>query len=83
MGFGGIYAMNGMNAFFTAAASAAAPRWFVANEDKDHFFKCDSAMMDENGQWRGMRLIEHGADFRIHYGYGKRYIGSGCKGWNA
>ncbi len=48
--------MNGTKALFAAAASAAAlathaaaPRWFVVNEDNDHFFKCNSALMDEKG----------------------------------
>ena len=39
--------MNGTKTFF--ACAAAAPRWFVVNEDNDHFFKCDSALMDEKG----------------------------------
>ena len=26
-----------------------APRWFAVNEDNDHFFKCDSSLMDEKG----------------------------------
>ena len=39
--------MNGTKTFF--ACVAAAPRWFVVNEDNDHFFKCDSALYGRKG----------------------------------
>ena len=55
-GFAKIWDMNGMRSFTVAAALAAAlaahassPRWFVVNEDNDHFFKCDSSLMCEKG----------------------------------
>lgn len=48
--------MKAMGACFFAAALVAAqaarassPRWFVVNEDNDHFFKCASSLMCEKG----------------------------------
>ena len=48
--------MKAIRACFFAAALVAAqasrassPRWFVVNEDNDHFFKCASSLMCEKG----------------------------------
>lgn len=45
----GKIAVVAVMAAFASASCADSRRWFVVNVDNDHFFKCDSSLMNEKG----------------------------------